>query len=409
MQESLKRDLNKTYLVLSADKEEYEESYELEMILKNAPATILPLHVMRMDGKVEISYDISSKQTLKEFMLHGNLPGSMVRELFSKIVMLGDDMKNYLLDIESVLLDPEHIYRKEESFCFCYCPWEKNDSAQMLQKLLEELLGKVDYSDARGIELSYHLYQASCGGAFDIRKILQEHPAAETGKSADTEEKVFIHHGMEEPGEEQSLWSLPEEAEKPETEKKKSGIFGWLIRFFMKKEEPEEKEKPVEYPDAWEEINKLHIPGEEENFCFGEAPGVYEASPVREAQTAGKDAGTVLLNSGAASAYPGSVCKKGWKLCPLVPGYEEFSISGESFLVGKKRENVDGYIERETISRIHSRLYVKEERLYIADANSTNGTYVNGEALPPGTDTEIFAGDRVMFADVGYECCKDGF
>lgn len=161
----------------------------------------------------------------------------------------------------------------------------------------------------------------------------------------------------------------------------------------MKKEEPEEEEKPAEYPDAWEEINKLRIPGEEENFCFGQAPGIYETSPAREEESA-----TTLLRN----------FSEGWKLRPLVPGYEEFLISGESFLVGKKREVVDGCIERETISRIHSRLYVKEERLYIADANSTNGTYVNGEALSPGTDTEIFAGDRVMFADVGYECCKVG-
>lgn len=219
MQESLKRDLNKTYLVFNADKEEYEESYELEMILKNAPATILPLRVMRMDGKVEISYDISSKQTLKEFMLRGNLPGNMVRELFAKLVMLGEDMKNYLLDIENVLLDPEHIYRKEESFCFCYCPWVKNDSTQMIRKLLEELLGKLDYSDAKGIELAYHLYQASCAGDFDIEKILREH-MVEPVKPVAVEEEVFVHRGMEEPETEPSLWSLPGEEEEPEKKEK---------------------------------------------------------------------------------------------------------------------------------------------------------------------------------------------
>lgn len=227
MEESLKRNLNKTYLVLSAENEEYEESYELEMIMKNTPGTILPLHVTRMDGKTELSYDISSKQTLREFMLHGNLSGNMVRELFSRIVMLGEDVKNYLLDIESVLLDPEHIYRKEETFIFCYCPWEKRDSGLMIRKLLEELLGKLDYSDAKGIELAYHLYQASCSGDFDIGKILQEHMPAEQVKSPLTEEEVFIHHSSEKMESEQSLWTMPEEeesAEKPEKEGKSPGF-----------------------------------------------------------------------------------------------------------------------------------------------------------------------------------------
>ena len=76
----------------------------------------------------------------------------------------------------------------------------------------------------------------------------------------------------------------------------------------------------------------------------------------------------------------------------------------DNFLVGKKRDEVDGYIGRDTISRIHSRLYVQQHRLFVADANSTNGTFVNGESVLPGKDVEIFPGDRILFADVEYEC-----
>ena len=93
-----------------------------------------------------------------------------------------------------------------------------------------------------------------------------------------------------------------------------------------------------------------------------------------------------------------------WRLRPLLPEYEEFYITGESFLVGKKKSSVDGYIGRDTISRIHSRLLIRNGSLYIADSNSTNGTFVNGEAVLPGKDVEIFPGDRILFADVEYEC-----
>ena len=63
MKEKLKRELNKTYLILSSEGCEYEESYEIEMLMKNSLETILPIHALRIDGNVELYYDISSKQT----------------------------------------------------------------------------------------------------------------------------------------------------------------------------------------------------------------------------------------------------------------------------------------------------------------------------------------------------------
>lgn len=411
MKETLKRDLNKTYLILENENEGYEEGYELEMIMRNAPETILPLQVMRMDGQIALSYDVSSRQTLKEFMLRGNLPGSMITELFRQIVNLEEEIKNYLLDSKCVLLDPEHIYRKDDSFCFCYCPWEKNDVTEMLRKLLEELLGKLDYRDAKGIELAYHLYQKSCGGELDIRKILQEHEEKADSEPEEEKQKVFIHPAEDIKAEKESFWEIPEEQKKQETEEhaeNKTGLLGRILKFFLKKEETEEEsENEEKYPDAWEEINKLRIPGEEDAFCFGEPPAVYEPFPSGRTEDAEEIRPTELLNGSSATVLLSSITGVIWMLRPLVPGYEEFHITGESFLIGKKREVVDGYIGKETISRIHSRLYVKDERLFIADANSTNGTFVNGEPLPPGADTEIFSGDRVLFADVGYECYNE--
>lgn len=389
MREELKRELNKTYLLLSCESGEYEEAYELEMIVKNSPPTILPLYVMRMDGEIRLCYDITSKQTLREFMRRGKLPGSMVRELFEGIVRMQKEMKNHLLDPDSILLDVDHIYSGGNGFCFCYCPWQKQELPELLQKLLEELLGTLDYGDVDGIGLAYHLYQQSCAGDPDIEKILKEH---QPEKPLMTEEPEWISE------------ELPAGAPADETEaaEKKQGFFSRILRFFLKKEKLPEEAPPEEYPDAWEEISKLRIPGEEDCFGFSGAKEVYGAqifdggaseNPTRHLDGCAE---TVVLGSTAAGGR--------WKLRPLLSGYEEFEISGESFLIGKNGGVVDGCIGRETISRIHSRLYVKDGRLFIADANSTNGTFVNGTVLPPGTDTEIFAGDRVLFADVGYEC-----
>lgn len=371
MKETLKRDLNKTYLILSSEGTEYEESYEIEMIVQNAPEMFLPLHVLRVDGEIQLFYDISSRQPLSDCVERARINAETIYALFEAIDRLKTEMKEYLLDPESAILDLRHIYVQEGTFYFCYCPWEQRDVLNSFRGMLEEILGNLDYHDTKAVELAYHLYQNACRGNFEIASILKEH-AEEKSKKMEQEVLPEINFQETEPV------KVCEEQEKQE--KTKEGIFQKILKFFLKKEEPEEQ-LPETIPP------KEEIPG----------PGEFYRGPdERRTEVLGGTAEqTVLLDRMKAGT---------WRLRPLMPGYEEFCITEESFLVGKKKEAIDGYIGRETISRIHSRLVVKEGRLYIADANSTNGTFVNGKALEPGTDVEIFQGDRILFADVGYEC-----
>lgn len=82
MGETLKRDLNKTYLIIGNEDGLYEETYETEMIVKNKPQTFLPLHVLRVDGSMELYYDISSKQTLKACSDRVKLNGDTIKNFF---------------------------------------------------------------------------------------------------------------------------------------------------------------------------------------------------------------------------------------------------------------------------------------------------------------------------------------
>lgn len=377
MKEQLKRDLNKTYLILSSEEKQYEESYETEMIIKNAPQTILPLHVLRVDGELQLFYDVSAKQTLKDCAARVKLSAETIRTLFETIDRMIGEMKDYLLDMESVILDLEHIYTKEGKFFFCYCPWEKREVLTSLRRMLEEILGDLDYRDTEGVELAYHLYQSACRGDFHISKILAEHkkeevilPEAEVLENEDIlwKEEHFLEERRVE----------PEKKAQPVSKEEKQGFLRRLFQFFMKKQEVKEEEERV-----WQEPKELPV--------FSDYTPRESYTQVLEPA----DASTVLLENMPTGR---------WKLRPLLPGYEEFCIIGDNFLIGKKRDEVDGYIGRDTISRIHSRLFIRQERLFLADANSTNGTFVNEIAIEPGKEVEIFPGDRILFADVGYEC-----
>lgn len=367
MGEVLKRDLNKTYLIISNEDASYEETYETEMIVKNNPQTFLPLHVLRVDGFLQLYYDISSKQTLKSCSDRVKLNGDTVKKLFLTVKELESDVTDYLLDMESVVLDLEHIYTKEGNFYFCYCPWKKRDVLTSFREMLEEILGNLDYHDAEGVELAYHLYQSACKGNFQLEEILEEHCKEEKEiKETETQEVCFP---IEEELPEEFLRDLPKEKETVKEEKK--GILWKILQFFLKKESRENDAEEEKYPEEnHDEITYTEV-----------------LTPI--------ESGTVLLQNMPAGK---------WHLRPVIPGYEEFCIEGNEFLIGKKKNSVDGFIGRDTISRIHSRLFIRQKRLYIADMNSTNGTYVNGTAIEPGEEIEIFEGDRILFADVGYEC-----
>jgi len=86
----------------------------------------------------------------------------------------------------------------------------------------------------------------------------------------------------------------------------------------------------------------------------------------------------------------------------LNPAYHDMSITGESFLIGKKKDAVDGCLKARGISRIHGKISKEGESYYLTDLNSTNGTFLNGGRLEVNEKARIRPGDCIGFADVEY-------
>ena len=82
--------------------------------------------------------------------------------------------------------------------------------------------------------------------------------------------------------------------------------------------------------------------------------------------------------------------------------YPSMEITGEQFLIGKKKDAVDGFIKARGISRLHGEISKENGLYYLSDLNSTNGTYLNGGRLEVNEKARIRPGDHVGFADVKY-------
>lgn len=48
------------------------------------------------------------------------------------------------------------------------------------------------------------------------------------------------------------------------------------------------------------------------------------------------------------------------------------------------------------VSRVHAQLHLQDDRLYITDLSSTNGTYVSGNRIEPDTPTPLRKGDELL-------------
>lgn len=84
------------------------------------------------------------------------------------------------------------------------------------------------------------------------------------------------------------------------------------------------------------------------------------------------------------------------------PAYSNMEITVDNFLIGKKKDAVDGWIKARGISRIHGKISKEEGIYYLMDLNSTNGTFLNGGRLEVNEKARIRQGDIVGFADVKY-------
>lgn len=80
-----------------------------------------------------------------------------------------------------------------------------------------------------------------------------------------------------------------------------------------------------------------------------------------------------------------------------IHGCEDILISGEVFLLGKNRQQAEGIIEAEGVSRLHAKISRQEGEYYLEDLNSTNGTYLNGNPVEYHQKKKLHRGDKIRF------------
>ena len=79
---------------------------------------------------------------------------------------------------------------------------------------------------------------------------------------------------------------------------------------------------------------------------------------------------------------------------------ERIALNKPVFRLGKERSYVDYFVtNNNAVSRSHADIITRGGRYFVQDLNSKNRTFINGQAIPPQCECEIFDGNRLTLGN----------
>lgn len=457
MQIDYKRDLNHTYVILQEEKEPDTASYQIRMLLTNAIPGLLDCKIGKMDDKTLFYYEVTSRQSLQSVFEQRSIGAEVLRKLFEQLLDLLEELGQYLLVPDGLVLQPELVFADAnlENFSFCYLPGKQGHTGcfqKQIRELMEYLLPKLDHQEQDAVVLGYGLYREISAEIFSVETI--QALLYQTGKE---KKETTEQEGKERSREE----NPPVQMEEMRWEEREAEAAA--ENFFVEAEEEKDEGR-------WKNIVEAVI-------CIGFLGGVLalrwtQAETVWYLVLGGAAAvvGIVSLALELFSEYQNrkglkqkdgtwnpqsDTEQQGWRRDSSVEkektwekneeqenrkmhslmeleGHEEdlfgktelltspedegraylipidpidlplIPIERGSTLIGKLSAAADVILPYRTVSRLHAKLVSTEEGDYLLDLNSRNGTTVNGVPLMGETKRKLEDGDDISFAGKKY-------
>lgn len=457
MQIDYKRDLNHTYVILQEKKEPDTASYQIRMLLTNAIPGLLDCKIGKMDDKTLFYYEVTSRQSIQSVFEQRSIGAEVLRKLFEQLLDLLEELGQYLLVPDGLVLQPELVFADAnlENFSFCYLPGKQGHTGcfqKQIRELMEYLLPKLDHQEQDAVVLGYGLYREISAEIFSIETIQallyqtgkeKKETTEQEGKERSREENPPVQ--MEE-----MLWEEREaeaaaenffveaEEEKDEGSWKNIveaviciGFLGGVLALRWTQAETVwylvlggaaavvgivslalelfseyQNRKGLKQKDGtWNPQSDTEQQGWRRDFSV-EKEKTWEKNEEQEnrkmhslMELEGQEEDlfgkTELLTSPEDEGRAYLIPIDPIDL-PLIP------IERGSTLIGKLSAAADVILPYRTVSRLHAKLVSTEEGDYLLDLNSRNGTTVNGVPLMGETKRKLEDGDDISFAGKKY-------
>jgi len=368
MQVEYKKEWMDTYLWVLPDNRT-EESYVEQMLLHNQGEGRLEFSRQEKEGEEYYCYKVTGKKALNSIYAVLAIGERHIRKILGQLFAALENGREYLLCEEDFVLSPEYIFASlpQMDMEFCYVPGYGVPLREQLEGLFEYLLNRVDYEDKAAVNLLYDCYMFCMrekGGLAEIKRLLEkEQPkVALSDTEPVSQNEPLQNYGVTEKT--QDSFPTTQRNTIKQVKKETGGSYvSWLT-------------------------GRLFHRSRKEPVLVAEAPAEYRAESASE--------NTVLLSRVEKRSVPELICEESAEVIPLT----KFP-----FYIGSAAEFADYVLPVEGVSRIHCCINKKEERYYLSDLNSTNGTYLNFQEVTPGKDRLLSANDEIRIVSHNF-CVK---
>ncbi|MDE6911710.1 MAG: FHA domain-containing protein [Lachnospiraceae bacterium] len=163
---SFERSMNHNYMILHkcdffGKGANRTADYRTRMLLENRIPGLLPVTHRLSNGESRYYYEINSLQSLDRVYDKNEIGHDALRKLLSGCVRLFDRLEEYLLDGTQILIKSQFIYvdvEKMEPYFVCY-PEYAGDVRLAFMEFVDELLTRIDHTDACAVMLGYRVYR----------------------------------------------------------------------------------------------------------------------------------------------------------------------------------------------------------------------------------------------------------
>ena len=463
MRTEFSRDMDHNYLILQEDIAVDTSAYQVRMLAGNVIPSILKCRIQSLDGSQFFSYDITSKQPLSVLYEEKKFRIKDLQMVLGGFVNVMEELTEFLMNPEQLILRPEYIYLDIESqkVYFCCLPGFYREIQQQFRELTEYILPKLDHEDEQAVVLGYGIYKKALEPGFHLETVKAAVYRKEEIKKekSDFRIKEKLENKAELENEEQEAVQWQEISEQNEKEEKKNifknrkiksaavcaaglllllavlaastlGYIPWLsvetaiaagmlmlglgalsVWIFEKKKRKQENE------EIWKKKSNKTLPEREmalheakrsedlsEKWGQGEDHVETELGETGALfdKTLGEDrvlGETVVLSTGQQQGPASFVSREPGELATIY-------LDRDLMVVGKLVNAADAVIPVPTVSRVHARIRKKDDGYYLTDLNSRNGTAVNGIMLKGNEEYLLQDEDEVDFAQARYVFLK---
>ena len=441
------KDYRHNYLIIKDDGSLSENVYQRKMVAENKIKGLLDCQERYINGEILLYYEITSKQSIYHIYDGKRFGMEELGSFFVQLKVVNDMLQKYLLDGNCLILSPDYIFQDIETgeYTFLYYPGSDESS---LSKLMDFFISRVDSEDMEAIEAVYKIADLINREQFVMDEVLKWFQddvgkGKKNGYSHDEiqyQKQKFLNQNQESQNQQSGCDNdfLPDETdhtpkskelcepsipqisrmerdrkENKRTFKKVLPVLGLsalgagvliYIMFFYQLSYEEEIYLIVGWSliaalilgtMIWYLYPLIPIRKNIQDQEVAERNKYYEPAYENEESFTGTDIGNTVF-----IPWTENCENKLYSMDKKIKCH--IDLNKLPFTVGKLAGAVDMVIDEKSISRMHAKFFREDNKIYISDLNSTNGTFRNGMRLTPNASEIIEPGDEIRLGKLKF-------